>query len=93
MIVGTVEIRLHLHDARTLKDKRRVISSLKDRMRGSFNVSVAEVDDQDLIKSATLGVAQVSNDSRYVNGALDKLIEMVRRFPAARLVDYHIEIF
>jgi uncharacterized protein YlxP (DUF503 family) len=92
MIVGTAEIRLHLHDARNLKDKRRVIAGLKDRMRGSFNVSVAEVGDQDFIQSATLAVAQVSNDSRYVNGALDKLIDMVRRCPGARLVDYHIEI-
>ena len=92
MVVGTVEIRLFLHDARTLKDKRRVMSSLKDRMRASCNVSVAEVEDQDFIKSATLGVAQVSNDTRYVNGALDKLIEMIRKFPAVQLVDYRIEI-
>jgi len=93
MIVGTVEIRIFLPDARTLKDKRRVLSSLKDRIRGRFNVSVAEVEDQDMIQSATLAVAQVSNDSRYVNGALDKLVDMVRNSRVARLVDYHIEIY
>ena len=92
MIVGTVEIRLFLHDARSLKDKRRVLSSLKDRIRAKFNVSVAEVDDQDFMQSATLAAAQVSNDSRYVNGALDKLVDMVRRFPGVRLVDYHMDI-
>ncbi|MCK4284167.1 MAG: DUF503 domain-containing protein [Candidatus Brocadiae bacterium] len=92
MIVGTVEIRLSLRDARTLKDKRSIISGLKDRVRKKFNVSVAEVGNQDIIQSATLAVAQVSNDSRYVNGSLDKVVEMVKRCPAARLVDYTIEI-
>jgi uncharacterized protein YlxP (DUF503 family) len=92
MIVGTMEIRLALRDARTLKDKRRILTSLKDRLRRDFNVSVAEVDNQDMIQSATLGVAHVANDSRYVNGALDKLIRAVRRDPAADLVDYRMEI-
>ncbi|MGD2174958.1 MAG: DUF503 domain-containing protein [Candidatus Brocadiaceae bacterium] len=92
MILGTVEIRLALHDARTLKDKRRVLASLKDRIRGRFNVSVAEVDGLDFIQSATLGIAHVANDSRYVNGTLNKLVDMVRRFPAASLVDYTIEV-
>ena len=92
MIIGALEIRLVLHDAQTRKDRRRVIASLKDRMRRNFNVSVAEVGGQELIKSATLGVVQVSNDSRYVNGSLDKVVDMVRRFPAVQLVDYHIEM-
>lgn len=92
MIVGTVEIRLSLHDARTLKDKRRILSSLKDKLRNRFNVSVAEVGNQDMVQSAILAVAQVSSDSRYVNGALDKLVEMVKRSPGARLVDYSIQI-
>ena len=92
MIVGTAEIRLSISDARSLKDKRRVVRSLKDRIRNKFNVSVAEVDGLDFIQSATLAVAQVGNDSRYLDSALAKLIDMVRRFPAARLVDYTIEI-
>jgi uncharacterized protein YlxP (DUF503 family) len=92
MIVGTAQIRLSLRDARTLKDKRRVLASLKDRIRARFNVSVAEVDGLDFIQSATLGVAQVANDSRYVSSTLDKLVDMVRRFPAAQLVDYSIEL-
>jgi len=92
MIVGTVRIRLALREAHSLKDKRRILSSLKDRLRNNFNVSVSEVDDQDMIQSATLGIAQVSNDGRYLSGGLNKLVEAVRRFPAARLVDYSIEI-
>jgi hypothetical protein len=92
MIVGTLELRLHLHDARTLKDKRRVLLSLKDRLRNNFNVSVAEVDGNDLVQSAVLAVAQVGNDSRYINGTLDKVVDAVKRVPMARLVDYTIQL-
>ncbi|MFO7955799.1 MAG: DUF503 domain-containing protein [Candidatus Brocadiia bacterium] len=92
MIVGTIEIRLSLHDARTLKDKRRILASLKDRIRNRFNVSVAEVDNNDLIQSAVLGVAHVANNSRYVDSTLNKLVDHVRTFPAASLVDYSIII-
>jgi len=92
MIVGTIEIRLALPEARSLKDKRRILSGLKDRIRNKFNVSVAEVEHQDAIQTALLGVAHVSNDSRYANGVLDKLVETIRRHPAARLIDYSIEI-
>lgn len=92
MIVGTVEIRMRIRDARSLKDKRRVLNALKDRLHNSFNVSVAEVDGQDLLQSATLAVAQVANDTRYVNSVLDKLVDTVRRFPPTELVDYHLEV-
>ncbi|MHC4480229.1 MAG: DUF503 domain-containing protein, partial [Planctomycetota bacterium] len=85
MVVGTVEIRLRLCDARTLKDKRRTLVSLKDRLRKGFNVSVAEVDGQDFIQSAVLAVTQVGNDSRYINGTLDKVVDVVRKLPAAQL--------
>jgi uncharacterized protein YlxP (DUF503 family) len=92
MIVGTAELRLSVAGARNLKDKRRVIASLKDRIRNKFNVSVAEVDGLDFVQSATLAVAQVSNDSRYLDSSLTTLVEMVKHFPATRLVDYTIEI-
>jgi uncharacterized protein YlxP (DUF503 family) len=93
MIVGTAEIRLHLHGARSLKDKRSVVRSVKDRLRQRFNVSVAEIDNHDIVQSAVLAVAQVGSDSRYVNSSLDKVVGAVRRLPAARLVDYTIELF
>ena len=92
MIVGTVRVRLALLDVRTLKEKRRVIAGLKDRLRSKFNVSVAEVDAQDMLQSATLGIAQVSNDSRYANGSLARVVELIKRTPAVQLVDYQTEI-
>ena len=58
MIVGTLRVRLLLREARTLKDKRQVVKSIKDRLRNHFNVSVAEVDELDNRQIAVLGVAQ-----------------------------------
>ncbi|HUU42928.1 MAG TPA: DUF503 domain-containing protein [Planctomycetota bacterium] len=93
MIVGTLRIRLVLRGARSLKDKRRVIKSLKDRLHNTFNVSVAEVDHQDLHQQATLGVAMTGTDRRHVNEVLSKLVDHVRRNGAAELVDYELEMF
>jgi uncharacterized protein len=65
MIVGTLEVRLLLREARTLKDKRQVVKSIKDRLRNHFNVSVAEVDEQDNRQLAVLGIAMVSNETHH----------------------------
>lgn len=91
MIVGLLRVRLHLQDARSLKDKRRIVRSLKDRLRNQFNVSVSEVEGQDQRSVAVLGLAQVGSDTRYINGALDKALQMVRSTPGAFLIDYDIE--
>jgi len=92
VVVGILDIKLAIREARSLKDKRRIVSSLKDRLRNSFNVSVAEVEGQDLIQSAEIAVVQVSGDARYVRGALEQVVQAVRRLRDAQLTDYSIEI-
>jgi len=87
-----LEIRLALRESFSLKDKRRILRSLKDRLRHDFNVSVAEVDGLDMVQSGTLAVAQVSTDSRYVRGSLEKVLEVVKREREAQLTHYDIEI-
>jgi uncharacterized protein YlxP (DUF503 family) len=91
MIVGVLRVRLHLQDVRSLKDKRRIVRSLKDRLRHDFNVSVSEVESQDNHAIAVLGLAQVGSDTRYINGALDKALKVVRSTPGAFLIDYDLE--
>ena len=93
MIIGTLQIRLVLRDAHSLKDKRRVVKSIKDRLANKFNVSIAEVDHQDEWQRATLGVAMVGTDTRYVNEVLSKIIDHLRGAPGAELVDYELEMF
>ncbi len=93
MDVGVCRIRFRLPENLSLKGKRRVLKSITTRVRGKFNVSVAEVDDQDLWQLATLGICCVSNDKRHTNEVLSKIVEFITnsRFEV-EILDYEIEI-
>lgn len=93
MFVGVCTIELHIPESGSLKTKRQSLRSLKDRIRNSFNVSVAEVDGNDLWQKASLAVAAVSNDKAHLNQTLDHVVNMVERVPELSLLEYHIEIF
>ena len=93
MVVGTVIVKLAIFDATSLKDKRRVVKSLKDRLRHRFNVSVAEVGDLDRRQSAEIAVAVVANDGSFVESCLDKVVDYVRMNRGASLVDYETDVF
>ncbi|MEW6253674.1 MAG: DUF503 domain-containing protein [Planctomycetota bacterium] len=92
MVVGVLRFRLGLFEARSLKDKRRVTRSLKDRIGARHNVSIAEVDDLDHWQAATFGLAMVANESRFVESALSKIVDELRAYPHASLLDYDIEL-
>ena len=81
-----------MRESRSLKDKRRVIRSIKDRLRNQFNVSVAEVGEQDDRQRAVLGLAMAGSDRRYVEGALSKAVDLLRGHPVAELIDYDLII-
>jgi len=91
MVVGILEVDLALFGATSLKDKRRVVRSVKDRISHRFNVSVAEVDELDFCQKAVLGFAMVGNDRQYIEGALDRIVEQLKWVKDASLVDYRIE--
>jgi uncharacterized protein YlxP (DUF503 family) len=91
MVVGTVEIRMLIRWAQSLKDKRRAILSLKDRIRNEFDVAVAEVDRQDAIKEAVFGVAAVGPDPGPVERVLQSVVGFVRRDRDVELVDFQLE--
>jgi uncharacterized protein len=91
MLVGTLRIRLLIREARTLKDKRQVVSSIKDRLRNHFNVSVSEIEAQDQRQLVVLGVAMVSNETQHLRKALSQVVEALRSHPVAELVDYELE--
>ena len=93
MFIGVCTIEVHVPDSGSLKTKRQSLRSLKDRIRNRFNVSVAEIDDNDLWQKASLAVAAVSNDKSHLNQTLDHVLNMVRGVPELNLLDYHIEIF
>ncbi len=93
MVVGVLRVRLGVFEARSLKDKRRVTKSIKDRLANRHNVSIAEVDDLDHRQAATLGLAMVANEARFVESALSRIVDEIRAFPHASLLDYDIELW
>lgn len=92
MHVGILQVEIAIPDAMSLKDKRQVVKSLKDRIAHGHNVSIAEVGALDEHRRSIIGIAMVSNDKRYVEGALSKLVDFVRMVPQASLLDYQIEL-
>ncbi|MGD8472587.1 MAG: DUF503 domain-containing protein [Anaerolineae bacterium] len=93
MHVGVCTIDLRLPGNGSLKGKRRVIKSIVTRLTREFNVSVAEVDDQDLWQRAVLGVACVSSSASYAHGQLERVVRWIeeQRFDV-ELLDYVIEM-
>jgi uncharacterized protein YlxP (DUF503 family) len=92
MRIGTLELELFLPEAHSLKDKRRVVKSIKDRVQGRFNVAIAEVDALDSWQRAVLGVATVGNDGRLLESVLSKVVNHVQAFRPGVILNYHIEI-
>ncbi|MDO7788774.1 DUF503 domain-containing protein [Desulforamulus aquiferis] len=92
MIVGLMTVELFIGGSNTLKDKRRVLKSIIDRVRSRFNVSIAEVGNQDLWQRATLGVAVVSNETAHVNQMLNTVIKSIEANGEAELIDFSTEI-
>jgi hypothetical protein len=79
MIVGVLTAQLHLQGVSSLKEKRSIVKSLIGRLRSRFNVSAAEVDHQDNKTSAVIGIAVVSNNNRFVNEQLDKIVDFMHK--------------
>ena len=93
MVIGVATIELHIAMNDSLKGKRSVIKPLIARLRSEFNVSVAEVGQQDSLRNAVIGVACVSSDTDYAHGLLMKVVESVEHWRIdAELVDYEIEL-
>ena len=79
--IGVVTLELRIEEAHSLKEKRHVVKSLKERLRGKFNVSVAEIDDMDLHNSAVLAVAVVSPSRPLA----EKVLQAVERETASQV--------
>jgi len=93
MNIGVCRIRLRLPGNRSLKDKRQVIKSIKDRCRHKFLVAIAETGDQDVWQTATLGIACLSNDRRHSNEVLSKTVDFIANSHFdVEIIEYNIEI-
>ncbi|MFH1639392.1 MAG: DUF503 domain-containing protein [Chloroflexota bacterium] len=93
MNVGICKIKLRLPENLSLKGKRQVIKPIITRVGNKFNVSVAEVSDQDLWQLSTLGISFVSDDSRFTNEVLAKVVDFITNSGFdIEILDYEIEI-
>jgi hypothetical protein len=89
--IGLLHLELHVTQATSLKDKRRIVKSFKDRVRARYNVSAAEVASQDLLRRASLAVAMVGNDRRYIEGALQKIRNLAAMYRDVVVIEEEIE--
>lgn len=92
MTVGLLHIDFLVEGARSLKDKRRVVKSLKEQVRSRYNCAVAETAYQDLWQRARLTVAVVSNESRHANSQLNEIGRFIETRIGASVVDYQVEM-
>ena len=92
MNLGYCSLRFYLHGNNSLKGKRKVIRTIKDRLRNKFNVSVAEVGDQDVWQNIHLGIAAVSADAQYLDGLLKQVVNFVDNMHLAEMIDCQTEI-
>ena len=93
MIVGTCRLELFIPDSGSLKSKRGVLKSLKERIRRRFNVSVSEVDHHDLWQRSTLAVAVVSTSRRHADSVVTAVVRFVEKDCRAELIGSEVELY
>jgi uncharacterized protein YlxP (DUF503 family) len=93
MTIGLLTLEIHISDARSLKDKRQVLRSLKDRLRAHFNVAVSELDHQDVWQRSRVGVVSISGDGRHLEESMSAIAAESERVLGRDLVSQEIEYF
>lgn len=93
MNIGACRVRLRLPENESLKGKRQILKSIIERVKNRYNVSIAEVDDQDLWQLVTLGITCVSTSAPHANEVLSKVVDFIQksRFDV-EMIDYEVEI-
>ena len=92
MMIGVLTLELSVPEAQSLKDKRRVVRSLKDRLRGRYNIALAEVDFQDTHQRAALGIVSVATDRQQIERLFQDVCQEVERNLPGDLLRAEIEI-
>jgi len=92
MLIGICKINLYLPNSRSLKDKRNILKSIKLRIRNRYNVSVSEINNSDLWKNTTLGIACIGNDKKYLNKILNEIILFLEKQNESQLTKFEINI-
>jgi uncharacterized protein YlxP (DUF503 family) len=92
MPIGLLTLEIHISDARSLKDKRQVLRSLKERLRARFNVAVAELDHQETWQRSQVGIVSLSNDPAHLEQSLRAVFDEAERMLGRELVGHDLEM-
>jgi uncharacterized protein YlxP (DUF503 family) len=92
MPVGLLTLDLHIPEAQSLKDKRQVLRSLKDRLRGQFNVAVAELEHEETWQRSVVGIVTLSNEEHHVQQTLQKVLAEADRVLGPALIGHAMEV-
>ena len=93
MVVGTLKLYMYIHNAQSLKEKRKIVKSIVSKVQKRFNVSIAEVGSNDKWQMVELGISAVGNDRRFVNSVLDNILSYSDSLYLGEIIDSAIEIF
>jgi len=93
MVVGLASIEIHIPESGSLKSKRHFLKGIKDRVKNRFNVSIAEVDHNDLWQRTTLGISVVTNQKQFANQVLSQVVDFIEKENGVQILDYSIELF
>ncbi len=92
MLVGLLQIDLFIGQSDSLKAKRFVLNSIKDRIKNKFNVSIAEVGNNDKWQRATLGLAMVANEKKILEQTLTRILNFIDDYDQVEILDHQFEI-
>ncbi|HZK18821.1 MAG TPA: DUF503 domain-containing protein [Clostridia bacterium] len=92
MVIGVLTLDLYIGGACSLKDKRRVVKSILTRAGNQFNISVAEVGNNDLWQRATIGAVCLSNETSHVHSILSNVVKFVEKQGDVEILDYRTEV-
>lgn len=93
MFIGVGQVELFIPESASLKTKRFVLNSIKTKIRNKFNVSIAEIENNDKWQRTTLGISTVTNDHKMANNVISKIIDFIDNDYRVQVIDYRIEIY
>lgn len=92
MIIGACRVKVHIFESYSLKDKRKVIKSLVERLKSRYNISIAEIDNLDNWKTALIGFACVSNKTKHVQSVISNVLDFIENDGRLEITEENIEI-
>ncbi|MBT8763778.1 DUF503 domain-containing protein [Desulfohalobiaceae bacterium Ax17] len=93
MLIGSLIIKFRLYGIFSLKGKRQITNSLKQKLKNKFNVAVAEIEHLDSLDILTLGIVTVANETKRVESILNKALAMIEAISTDEIIDVHMEVF